>query len=995
MVWERVVQSAEALMVSNQVPASEEIISLIKRINPTARQLSEADRERGYLIKNRLQNLLLENYGGAFYLAPHPYTDEIVLIKHSSLPSIDACHTHLSVLSVKALQSAGSPPEPPLPKSKPHKEKAKKQAEPAGSAADLLKRGQLLLEEYDYPEAEKVLAELRLESGADLETLAKAARLLLDELGAYSSAVEMLLAQPRKFLKERSIRELLALAYYRNENLAEAGMIFDALLPADLGKEALLAWASLSHRDGNDSFALQLIRMAEEREGFLGGLAELRKAVEGSLEREAEPLFNEALAAVERGDLAAAALRARQALQVYPGLAAAREILEAHTASKERDELSMLWQEFRATESCEARLDLLARLQERDTEKRETIRELVAHEKARRKKEQLASELKSLETLAAGACWGECFDVLLWFSRQEDPQWLKKACTVSRLFSVLSHNQRLFRLPERAAREAWLDFVKAKSALERGNREACFQLLEGVRHYFHGYPEFSEDYLMLLGAEQERARREIDGLLQQARSKECGSSTARRLLASARKRLAILPDQERSELTLSVDECEAGLPPERAEEELVRAYKAALIAGNGPKAEMLRRKIHTPALLERAEAKVRERFRIQAEPVTLTYSDQLPLDDIQGLDTKAQPLWYYATDRHVLLNDRKGHIVVANLQQGTATRFYSPMFPYLVACDDLPYRDTFLFVYGPDVRYMLRADLHPGQGSFTALLNLRKNLGLDKSTRVVRVYLSSERDTDYYLSLAHEDHVSPGRLVKRRIGSKNPIPEGLQLNNQPFIDSRRLTCAPDSFVAGVTDETHVINKNLSSEGSVEMTPEIWGVDPANRRMYYFYSVMLKRVDFKFDNYQEFPLSGACFFFRKSHLRLGFSPSTDTVLLMLKERLALYNYRTNRITRPFGVNRILGLKPANNWYLYEYRHDSSELILRDLTGELDTVYQWEDIPDLREDRSYANSEQLHELIYLGYEPDPEPAEATAGEATAGEGAATGNPLTMND
>lgn len=981
MVWERVVQSAEALMLSNQVPASEEIISLIKRINPTARQLSESDRERGYLIKNRLQNLLLENYGGAFYLAPHPYTDEIVLIKHSSLPSIDACHTQLSALSVKALESAGSPPIAPVTKSKSHKEKTKKQTESSGSAADLLKRGQLLLEEYDYPEAEKVLAELRLELGDDPETLAKAARILLDELGAYACAVEMLLAQPRKVLKEKRIRELLALAYYRNENLAEAGMIFDALQPADLGKEALLAWATLSHRDGNDLFAMQLVRMAEEREGFLGGLTELRRAVEGSLEREAEPLLNEALAAVERGDLHEAALRARQALQVYPSLAAAREILEAHTASKERDELALLWQELRATENCEARLELLAKLQERDTEKHETIKEMVAHEKARRKKEQLALELERLEALAAGRCWGECFDVLHWYSQQEDPQWLEKACAVSRLFSVLLHNQRLFRLPERAAREAWLDFVKAKSALERGNREAGFQLLEGVRHYFHGYPEFSEDYLMLLGAEQERARREIDALMQQASSKECGGTTARRLLASVRKKLGILPDPERIEFTLSVEQCEAALPPERTEEELVRAYKAALIAGNGPKAEMLRREIHTPALLERAEAKVRERFRIQAEPVTLRYSNELPLDDIHGLDIKAQALWLYSTDRHILLNDRKGHIVVANLQQGTATRFSCPMFPYLVACDDLPYRDTFLFIYGPDLRYMLRADLHPGQGSFTALINLRKNLGLDKSTRVARVYLSSERDTDYYLSLTDEDGVTPGRLVKRRIGSKNPIPEGLQLNNQPFIDSRRLTCAPDSFVAGVTDETHVCNKNLTSDASVTMTPEIWGVDPAKQRIYYFYSVMLKRVDFEFNNYEEFPLSGACFFFRESHMRLALSPTTDTVLLMLKERLALYNYRTNRITRPFGVNRILALKPANNWYLYEYRPDSSELVLRDLTADLDTVYRWEDLPDLRNNRYEENANWLHELLYFGYPGDPDPDEATAGDAAA--------------
>jgi hypothetical protein len=43
------------------VPSSLEIITLIKRINPTRLLLSETDRERGYQLKNRLQNLLLEH----------------------------------------------------------------------------------------------------------------------------------------------------------------------------------------------------------------------------------------------------------------------------------------------------------------------------------------------------------------------------------------------------------------------------------------------------------------------------------------------------------------------------------------------------------------------------------------------------------------------------------------------------------------------------------------------------------------------------------------------------------------------------------------------------------------------------------------------------------------------------------------------------------------------------------------------------------------------
>ncbi len=96
--WDTHIAMAENLLESSKVPASEEIITLIKKVNPTKLYLSEADRERGYQLKGKLQNLLLENYGDCFHLAPHPYNPDIVLIKHQFLQSIDACHAHLKTL---------------------------------------------------------------------------------------------------------------------------------------------------------------------------------------------------------------------------------------------------------------------------------------------------------------------------------------------------------------------------------------------------------------------------------------------------------------------------------------------------------------------------------------------------------------------------------------------------------------------------------------------------------------------------------------------------------------------------------------------------------------------------------------------------------------------------------------------------------------------------------------------------------------------------------
>lgn len=72
MNWETHSKIAEKLLNASRVPASEEIITVIKKVNPTRLTLSESDRCRGYELKNKLQSLLLENYGVASSWCPTP-----------------------------------------------------------------------------------------------------------------------------------------------------------------------------------------------------------------------------------------------------------------------------------------------------------------------------------------------------------------------------------------------------------------------------------------------------------------------------------------------------------------------------------------------------------------------------------------------------------------------------------------------------------------------------------------------------------------------------------------------------------------------------------------------------------------------------------------------------------------------------------------------------------------------------------------------------------
>ncbi|TSK07147.1 MAG: hypothetical protein FPO08_11050 [Geobacter sp.] len=194
MIWEKHVRRAEAVLGSSRLPGADEIISLIKGVNPTSLQLSEADRETGYRLKDSLQNLLLENYGENFRLVPHPYSDDILLIRHRCNPTIDACHTHIRVLSVKALDAIDEPAPIQAPTTKPSHNKKQKQAKSGTPAREALAIAQRQLVDYDYSGAEETLSAIRVRDRNELTSLIKAVRILVEEMGTYESAAATILA---------------------------------------------------------------------------------------------------------------------------------------------------------------------------------------------------------------------------------------------------------------------------------------------------------------------------------------------------------------------------------------------------------------------------------------------------------------------------------------------------------------------------------------------------------------------------------------------------------------------------------------------------------------------------------------------------------------------------------------------------------------------------------------------------------------------------------
>jgi hypothetical protein len=222
MGWLNYTVVAERLLNSNKTPTSEEIISSIKKVNPTSQNLSDSEKDMGYELKGRLQNLLLENYGDSFVFAPHPFNQDIVLIKHKYLPSVDACHADIKRLSVKTFKSISDTDTTQIVELKTlRKNKAPVDTSESNDPSDLLKKAQALLEEYDYDTSVGILSRIRINDLDDIPVLVKATRMLLDEIGSYDAAISIIQSQPPLVFKDKSIRELLALTYSNNSMLPQ------------------------------------------------------------------------------------------------------------------------------------------------------------------------------------------------------------------------------------------------------------------------------------------------------------------------------------------------------------------------------------------------------------------------------------------------------------------------------------------------------------------------------------------------------------------------------------------------------------------------------------------------------------------------------------------------------------------------------------------------------------------------------------------------------
>uniref|UniRef100_C6E5Y6 Tetratricopeptide repeat protein n=1 Tax=Geobacter sp. (strain M21) TaxID=443144 RepID=C6E5Y6_GEOSM len=946
MQWETYVNASEDILSSQVAPSSLEIITLIKKVNPTRLSLSESDRERGYQLKSRLQSLLLEHYGETFDLVPHPASPNIILIKHRLLPSIDACHADLASLSNKAIEmveASGSLP-PEAKELKPRRQKARKHGDRKTGAApspkQALKKARALLEAYDYIAAEELLAGLY--GSDDLRSVLAAASILLHEIGAYQRCIDTLLSVHKTLLRNRGLREMLAVAYHHNGSLPEARAILDELYPAEQGQDALLAYADIAYKDGNLSSSLELIKIARGKGGFFPGLDTIEKEIEAAMSAKAEPLVKQAQAALGSAAIGEAGKLAREALDLFPKCHQAREIISAIEARNDTEQLAELWARLENEKNGERRMALLVTLLKRDQDRRDTLKKLLAEEKKRQRRMHFDEQLESLRSLVHRESWPECYDLATLLMRQ--PEFIERAedvLSLSPFFPVLQDYKRRHCTSDRGARDLWLRFVKVKSAFAAGNGVECFEEFEALKPWFHSCSEFQEDYLVLLRREQEQARAEVAAFFARSEASDCSFRELQRVQGSIRRRISVLPVEERRELLRSMEARLTRSIPEEDPAPSLDEYREALQIGNSERITYLRQEITDKAAREAVDAQFAELYHIDWEPLTLEVSDDLPVD----LISPPPLLISYVVGNRMLLKDGCDTFVMIDFPSKTACRLTSPVFSNTKVVDYTK-NDCFLFMEEEEGTDNLgdilwRAEISMERAGFSAKFDTLRWFNLEEGYCVANVNASSERDTEYFVLIKHVEGRYPAKILKKRIAPQATM-QKMQIGSLNELKMFRWGSDPDNFIVGCEGGFRTVNRNLSLQALHRWTPDLFKIDKENGYVYGLEVGRLTQRNRKLELlkvYENVPML-AVYESQRVH---GLSFQTDTALIVVaKSRQSFYNLRNNKMSSKIRVGRVIPSYHDGKWYCFDYSNKERKLWLREVNEYIQTELEWREI-----------------------------------------------------
>ena len=344
-------------------PGVQEFIDLIRRVNPTDRNLPPDQEQQRYRDKSALQGILISRFADELEVVVEE--GETVLLRHR--PSgRDACHAVISELDEEArrwvrrqldeqeyeeLQGDRSPdeelamlPQEQMPstnisEAEQGEEGARDEdQEVERDPARLVQLGHEAVEAYDYEQAREYFVLAFSRSRGSLEVALPLLELLVDCLADFSGALALSQKFSQDTLRDSRVRVLLALsaAHAADQKLATELV---SGLEGERVSEVWLLLASCALVAGDDGRAEEHMDAARQRGAAVDELHRLEQELVALRARKWEGAEQELRRTFDAGDVEAAEEMARDLLERWPDSEEARRILRAINRQQRRERI--------------------------------------------------------------------------------------------------------------------------------------------------------------------------------------------------------------------------------------------------------------------------------------------------------------------------------------------------------------------------------------------------------------------------------------------------------------------------------------------------------------------------------------------------------------------------------------------------------------------------------------------------------------------------------
>ncbi|MDO8281673.1 MAG: hypothetical protein Q7U10_03450 [Thermodesulfovibrionia bacterium] len=794
--WEKIAKEAESILANKEVLSIDVLISIIKRINPTPHlNLRLEDKVKAYYLKSELQSLLLTNYAQLFDLEPVQWDDNIVLLRYKLSPFVDACHAKLHMLSTMALEQVRKANNVPV--KKPQKKTAIKRPKhiDVSTLNGLLEQASLHINNFEYDSARELLSGIQVDSSDETPLFLKGVSILIDELGAYDIALNLLFNLPDNLMGD-NMREITANVCWLNNRFTDARGLFESCVIKELRKESIFRYADILYREKESRDAFDLLNYSEGMRGHVEGLDALKQNIYQLLREEAEPYLNTAKKDFDINRFETAEEAARTALSIFPEYNEARELLRIIRDIKDEDTVKSLWGKYEKSEDHSERLNILNKLQIKDQGEKNKIAELIEKESREEKKKQQTKVFREITGYLKNRDYGEAFIRLQPILKENDcPELIEKLTGEYPLIQSIINNEHVLRLKRTEGKESWLSYLQLREVICECDTDKALSLLKKAWEGFHEDPAYIaiREKCNTISAEQSRIN--IQNYLKELEMDDIKIDNAEKIVALIKKELKNLPkaevrvfqlksekllnklrhefnvslsrkryqeycrqieaddiNLEKAEIIIALMEEESiNIPKEESEkitvmcqgilnklrqENNISAFRKSLLLGDIESATLLKKQIHDNTVVSQIEDEVASLFAVERAQLNVLFNTDinsaLKTDCMEGLE------FIRNINDEAFFNlsiSDNNYLVIYNFNNSLAGQYKMTNFNFkiekIIHADPGKSEYHLLCKDDTDGFYYIKAIFHTHNSSVMAHLNISELLKVNEDSEIV------------------------------------------------------------------------------------------------------------------------------------------------------------------------------------------------------------------------------------------------------------------------